>query len=117
MDIKILTKLGLSIMTPEAREERLDRVLKNNVIDAAALAELIDECREACSILTEVKVERITEQQKIQIRWMLSRISGKEAVAQMSVDELTEWVLELKAGGGYTFSEKAAIVQAIIRMS
>jgi len=39
--------------------------------------------------------ERVTEQEKIQIRWMLSRINGSEVVKNMNPDELAEWVFEV----------------------
>lgn len=39
--------------------------------------------------------ENIDDQQKIQIRWMLSRIKGEDVVRTMHPDELAEWVVDL----------------------
>ena len=116
MDIKIITKLGLSMMTAEEREQRMSNVIRENEIDAAALASLINDCRDRCYVLTEREVEHITEQQKIQIRWMLTKISGKEEVQGMSPEEIVDFIMDLKSGVKYSFSEKMAIVEAIMRM-
>ena len=42
MDAKLLTRLGLLMMTPEAREERLSSIMQGSRIDCPALAALID---------------------------------------------------------------------------
>ena len=39
--------------------------------------------------------ENIDDQQKIQIRWMLSWIKGEDVVRTMHPDELAEWVVDL----------------------
>ena len=93
MDIKIITKLAWSMMTAEKRHELMSRILKDNEIDAAALASLINDCRDRCYVLTEREVEHITEQQKIQIRWMLTKISGEEEVQGMSPEEIVDFTL------------------------
>ena len=116
MDIKIITKLGWSMMTAEKRHELMSKTINGNEIDAEALAYLINECRDRCYILTEREVENITEQQKIQIRWMLAKINGEEEVQTMSPDEIVEFILDLKSGVNYSFSEKMAIVEAIMGM-
>ena len=115
MDIKVLTRMGLAMMTPEAREERLGDIIKDNEIDAASLAALINESRDACYKITEREVESVTEEQKIQIRWMLAKIDGTEEVEKMDPDDLAEWVLDLKKSR-FSFEEKASIVKAIMGM-
>lgn len=116
MDIKIITKLGWSMMTAEARDDLMSRVIRESEIDAAALASLINECRDQCYVLTEREVDHITEQQKIQVRWMLTKISGEEEVQGMSPDEIVDFIMDLKSGVKYSFSEKMAIVEAIMGM-
>ena len=66
MDIKIITKLGWSMITEEIRDDLKSRVIRGNEIDAAALAFLINECRDTCYALTNHEVERVTEQQLLQ---------------------------------------------------
>ena len=38
----------------------------------------------------------MSEQEKIKIRWMLTRIDGLKAARGMDPDELVEWVLDLR---------------------
>ena len=45
--------------------------------------------------MTDEETENVDEQQKIQIRWMLSRIKGEDVIRSMSPDELAEWVIDL----------------------
>ena len=116
MDIKIITKLGWSMITEEIRDDLKSRVIRGNEIDAAALAFLINECRDTCYALTNQEVERVTEQQKTQIRWMLSKINGSEEVEKMSPDEIVDFIMDLKSGVNYSFSEKMTIVEAIMEM-
>ena len=60
--------------------------------------------------------ERVTEQEKIQIRWMLSRINGSEVVKNMNPDELAEWVMDLKENGTeFSLSDMATIAGAMMR--
>lgn len=113
MDIKIITKLGWSMMTEETRDDLMSRVIRGNEIDAAALASLINECRDTCYVLTEREVGHITEQQKIQIRWMLTKISGEEVVQKMAPDEIVDFITDLKSGVNYSFFEKMSIVKAV----
>ena len=116
MDIKIITKFGWSMMTEETRDELMSRVIRGNEIDAAALVALINECRDACYKITEREVDHITEQQKVQIRWMLTKISGEEAVQLMTPDEVVDFIMDLKSGVNYSFFEKVAIAEAIMGM-
>ena len=95
MDAKLLTRLGLLMMTPEAREARLSSIMQGSRIDCPALAALIDECRDSFYVMTDQETENVDDQQKIQIRWMLSRIKGVEVVRNMNPDKLAEWVVDL----------------------
>ena len=47
MDVKIMTKLGLLMMDPEAREERLNSLITGNRISCPAVGKLINEARDA----------------------------------------------------------------------
>ena len=117
MDIKVLVRMGFSMMTPDAQEDRLNSIVQGNTIDAAAFAALINECRDACYAVTEMTTPNISEQQKIQIRWMLSRVDGKKEVRNMDPDELVAWVLDLRENKGkYSFSEKMSVFKALMKM-
>lgn len=75
--------------------EQLKSHLRGTRIDCPALAALIDECRDSFYAMTDLETENIDDQQKIQIRWMLSRIKGEDVVRTMHPDELAEWVVDL----------------------
>lgn len=116
MDVKILTKLGLLMMKPEVREERLNSLITGNKISCPAVGKLINEARDAMYVLTERESEAITEQDKIRIRWMLTKVDGEKEVQRMNPDELAEWAVELANGGWMNSSDYAEIVKAIMRM-
>ena len=116
MDVKILTKLGLLMMDPQAREERLNSLITGNRISCPAVGKLINDARDAMYVLTERESEAVTEQDKIRIRWMLSKVDGDKEVQRMNPDELTEWVVGLVNGGGLEAADYAEIVRAIMRM-
>ena len=116
MDVKILTKLGLMMMAPEAKEERLSSLISGNKISCPAVAALINEARDAMYILTERESETVTEQDKIRIRWMLTKVDGEKEVQRMNPDELAGWAVELANGGGLDAADYKEIVGAIMRM-
>jgi hypothetical protein len=43
----------------------------------------------------DLETGNIDDQQKIQIRWMLSRIKGEDVIRTMNPDELAEWVVDM----------------------
>lgn len=99
-------------MDPETRKEKLNEVIQGNNISGSALAKLIDECLDICYKLTER--EGLDETQKIQIRWMLERIDGQEAVYSMDPEEIVEMALDLK-DGRFTGEELKAIVKSVMK--
>ena len=116
MDVKILTKLGLLMMKPEVREERLNSLITGNKISCPAVAALINEARDAMYVLTERESEAVTEQDRIRIRWMLTKVDGEKEVQRMNPDELAGWAVELANGGGLDAADYKEIVGAIMRM-
>ncbi len=116
MDVKIMAKLGLMMMTPEAREERLNSLITGKRISCPAVVALINDARDALYVLTEKESEAVDEQNKIRIRWMLTGIDGEKEVQRMNPDELTEWVVGLVNGEWLSSSDYAEIVRAIMRM-
>ena len=111
--VQVITRIGLILMTPEAREERLMKLMDGAVIDAREVAHLIDECRDACYVLTEK--DGITEEQRIQIRWMLTRIKGEEIVRRMDPDALAEWVVDLvKNRTAFSYEDLAVMAKALM---
>ena len=116
MDVKILTKLGLLMMDPQAREERLNSLITGNQISCPAVAALINDARDAMYVLTERDSDAVTEQDKIRIRWMLTKVDGEKAVQNMDPDELADWAVELVNGEWLSASDYAEIVRAIMRM-
>lgn len=90
---RILT-LGMAMLTPEVRKERIERVIEGRKVNGSVLASLIDECKVGLSLFVDKykqKVENI-----IEIQTMLEEIDGKTAVASADPDELVEVILELK---------------------
>ena len=116
MDVKIMTKLGLLMMTPEAREERLNSLITGNRISCPAVGKLINEARDALYVLTERDSEAVGEQDKIRIRWMLTGIDGEKVVKHMNPDELAGWVVNLVNGEWLSSSDYGDIIRAIMRM-
>ena len=112
--LKVLIRFGLMGMDPETREEKLNEVIQGNRVSGLALAKLIDECLDICYKLTERKAEGIDEYQKTQIRWMLERIDGREAVHSMTTEEIVELALDLKEGH-FTSDELKTIVKSVMK--
>ena len=95
--------------------ERLMKLMDGAVIDAREVAHLIDECRDACYVLTERESETVNDQQKIQIRWMLTRIKGEEIVRRMDPDALAEWVVDLvKNRTAFSYEDLAVMAKALM---
>ena len=82
---KRVTEIGLALMTEEARKERIDALIKDGVIDGAAIAALIDECKAAVGLLTDQE----------EIREALKKIDGKRVVAASDPDAIAQWILSL----------------------
>ena len=116
MDVKILTKLWLLMMKPEVREERLNSLITGNQISCPAVAKLINDARDAMYVLTERESEAVTEQDKIRIRWMLTKVDGEKEVHMMNPDELAEWAVVLANGEWMNSADYKEIVGAIMRM-
>ena len=110
--LKVLIRFGLMGMDSKTREEKLNEVIQGNRISGSVLAKLIDECLDICYNLTER--EGVDEYQKIQIRWMLERIDGKEAVYNMDPEEIVELVLDLKQEC-FTSEELKTIVKSVMK--
>lgn len=106
--IEKILGLGLSLMTEEARNERLERVVTPKdtmtTIDGQAFAALIDECRDALRLLVEGNVTAVSKEQldavnseKLnEVKSLLASIDGKKAVASMEPDALVELVMEYR---------------------
>jgi len=106
--IEKILGLGLSLMTEEARKERLERVVTPKdtmtTIDGQAFAALIDECRDALRLLVEGNVTAVSKEQldavnseKLnEVKSLLASIDGKKAVASMEPDALVELVMEYR---------------------
>ena len=116
MDVKILTKLGLLMMEPKAREEWINALISGNRISCPAVAKLINDARDAMYVLTERESEAVTEQDRIRIRWMLTKVDGEKEVQRMNPDELAAWAVELVNGGGLDAADYREIIGAIMRM-
>lgn len=114
MDVKIMTKLGLLMMEPQAREERLNSLITGNRISCPAVGKLINEARDALYVLTET--DTVADHDKIRIRWMLAKVDGEGAVKRMNPDELAEWAVGLVNGEWLSTSDYAEIVRVIMRM-
>ena len=67
--------------------------------------------------LTDKDSERVSTQQKIQIRWMLTRINGAEVVRDMDPDELAEWILDLRKNKtAFSVSDLGTVAKALMGM-
>ena len=92
--IKRITGIGLSLMTPEAQQERVVRVFDDQTINGPALAALIDECKTAAALFLNAHGGRNADANTI--REVLVQMDGKEIVANMAGEEDIAWLLELK---------------------
>ena len=113
--VKVITRMGLMLMEPEERDERLERLMTDNVIHCDLVGELIDACRDKCYELSRGDSQAVSEQQKIQIRWMLARINGADTVHSMDPEELIDWVINLRENKTeFSKSELASVGRAIM---
>lgn len=102
--VKQVTEIGLTFMTPKARRDRLEEVIRTTdeneeTIDCSILANLINECRAAAGTYLEQNEERISTDEADTIRSMLKLVDGKKAVETADPKALAEWVRELKLTG------------------
>lgn len=103
--IKLMTKVGLMFMEPEERETRLKDLMEGNTINGPTLARLIDDCIRNCYELTEKtgaeenekQNKKVSEHEKVQIRWMLQKIDGRQAVANMEPEEAYDFVKSMRS--------------------
>lgn len=92
-------------MKPEERETRLKDLMEGNTINGPALAKLIDDCIRNCYELTEntgaeeneKQNKKVSEHEKVQIRWMLQEIDGKQAVANTEPEEAYDFVKSMRS--------------------
>jgi len=107
--IEKILGLGLSLMTEEARNEWLERVVvptdKMTTINGQAFAALIDECRDALRLLVEEgnatavskeQLDAVNSEKLNEVKSLLASIDGKKAVASMEPDALVELVMEYR---------------------
>ena len=107
--IEKILGLGLSLMTEEARNERLERVVAGGegktTIDGQAFAALIDECRDALRLLVEEgnvtavskeQLDAVNSEKLNEVKSLLTSIDGKKVVASMEPDALVELVVEYR---------------------
>lgn len=89
------------------------------------VAALINECRDACYLLTEKEQSNdqtaknslhrpVSEQEMINIRWMLTRMDGKQIVQNMKPEELVEWVLDLRECGPKMNTEELMAMAKVV---
>ena len=97
--VKVITRMGLLMMDAQERNERIAALMTGNAIHCDKVGELIDACKDKCYELTARESEAVSEQEKIKIHWMLTRIDGVKAARGMDPDELAEWVLDLRENG------------------
>ena len=113
--VKIITRMGMMLMESEEREERLEGLMTGNIIHCDKIGELIDACKDKCYALTENGSDAVSEQQKIQIRWMITRIDGLEAAQGMDPEELIDWVMDLcENKTAFSKSELGTVAKAIM---
>ena len=115
--VKVITRMGLLFMDPEERKERIGALMDGNAIHCDKVGELIDVCKDKCYELTARESEAVSEQEKIKIRWMLTRIDGAKAARNMDPDELAEWVLDLRENGTiFSKDDLGKVAKAMMKM-
>ena len=97
--IKVITRMGLLMMDAKERNERIAALMTDNAIHCDKVGELINACKDKCYELTQGESHAVSEAEKIQIRWMLTKIDGAKEARRMDPDELAEWVLDLRENG------------------
>lgn len=123
--IIVLTKVGLMFIPPEEREARLKELMEGNTINGPALAKLIDDCIRNCYELTEntgaeenekqneKQNKKVSEHEKVQIRWMLQKIDGRKAVANMEPEEVYDFVKSVRSDR-FSTSELLTVAKSIM---
>ena len=91
-----MTEIGLTLMTPKARRERVASLLNDGHIDCERVAALIDECVSAAKLYVDKNEDKGTAADVELIKSYLSKTVGKDAVAEFDDNELAEWVMDLK---------------------
>ena len=87
---KLVGELGLLLMRPNVRRDRLNGLMEGNTIHADKVAALLDECK--VSLLDFAEKHEETET----IKAMLEKIDGKTVVAMSTGDDLAEWVMGIQ---------------------
>ena len=85
---KRVVELGLTMMRPNVKEERIAGLIKDGVVDGTALAALINECKMVWSDF----FEKNEDDQADAIRSKLEKIDGEKAIAASDPDDLVEWI-------------------------
>ena len=115
--VKVITRMGLLMMDPEERKERINSLMTGNIIHCDKVGELIDACKDKCYELTQGESHTISEAEIIQIRWMLTRIDGAKEARRMDPDELAEWVLDLRENGtAFSSADLQKVARAMMKM-
>ena len=96
---KRITEIGLSFMEEDERKEKVSALLTTadgkTILNGKAVSELIDLC--VSKAREYLDKNQISTTDADLIREQLSKIHGAEVVAQITPDELAEWVIDLKA--------------------
>ena len=85
---KRVVELGLTMMRPNVKEERIAGLIKDGVVDGTALAAHIDECKMVWSDF----LEKNDDDQNDTIRTQLEKIDGMKVAAASDPDDLVEWI-------------------------
>ena len=91
--LKEVLDLGLTMLSTEAREERLGSLRDGNVIDGAALAALIDESKAMLTALLESNENKVPNPEEMKA--LLVSLDGKQVVADMEPEEIADLVSDL----------------------
>ena len=114
--VKLITRFGLMLMEPEERQDWINSLVTGKVIDCKAVGELIDTCKKKCYELTQAGSDAVSEQEKIQIRWMLTKVNGLQETRSMDPEELAEWVVDLRENGTmFSSSDLVMVAKAMMR--
>ena len=88
-----VTEIGLSLMTEEARKEKLDAIYDGNTVDCKKLADLIDECTAIVGVFIDQHQNRLEAEM---IRERLKEVNGAEDIKNTDAKDLAEWILPLR---------------------
>lgn len=94
---KRITGIGLSLMNPDAQKERMSRVFNSSgEISGPALAELIDECKNAAGAFLSKHSGILGAEDEGTITELLGQTDGKQIVANMADETDAAWLLEMR---------------------